>query len=194
MKGFFAVVLATLLCLPAWAVEIPENCRVPNEDPGYCSWCSIETIARCNGINELYDLIQERKDLKVDIYVDKDGKQKEFDAHSGYHFSIRRRLDKSGLSYYYQYPGDYRTDLLKRYANKYGVVWNRKPLRRGWAGHAMVLTHFDDKKVKFWDPNHPEFIYTASREWFDYWWDGCMIAIMPPESEVSREPAPRRID
>src|SRR5207244_704733 len=57
-----ALVLFLPFVLPLYApagVNIPTDCRVPNQPPGRCGWCALETLARHHGIKTLYGLVEQ---------------------------------------------------------------------------------------------------------------------------------------
>src|SRR5437588_9151428 len=58
-RSIRCLALALLVLLPRVAtaeVPIPLTCRVPNQAPGRCGWCSVETLARYLHIEALYGL------------------------------------------------------------------------------------------------------------------------------------------
>jgi hypothetical protein len=66
---------------------------------------------------------------------------------------------------------------LLKYANSHGCLVGVTAGARGKGAHGIVLTHYDDKIVRFYDCNNPKDMWEGSREWFDYWWSGLVIVV-----------------
>ena len=52
----------------------------------------------------------------------------------------------------------------------------------GSEAHAMIIVEFNKKEVKYIDPNEPGSVYTATRAWFDYYWTGMIVVILPEQT------------
>jgi hypothetical protein len=61
MRKLAALFAVLFISGAALAIDIPTDCRVPNQSPGYCCWASLETLGRTHGIPQLYNLVEARK-------------------------------------------------------------------------------------------------------------------------------------
>ncbi len=164
-------------------IKIAEKDRVENEDPGYCAWATISTLGRYHKVKALYDLVESRKKDK-DVYVqDDNGRWVLYKKNAGYDFTIREKLDKLGINYKMSATGSYDTELLE-YAikNNLGCACAVKGGALGGStgdsGHAVTVISYNDKEVQYIDPNDKA-VYTATRKWWDYWWDGWVLVVIP---------------
>lgn len=181
---YLLTILLGLACSPAWAqISIDKKHRVSNLPPGYCSWCSIEMLGRHHGIKPLFDLVKLRQ-KDSDAWVQVNGEWRVYKKNRGYDFTIRMKLDELGVAYRMSGVGRFDRSLIE-YAmkNKLGCAVAAKTGAFGNTPHAFVLTHYDSKIVKFIDPNYAEWNYEATRGWFDTWWDGWVLVLLPGVQE-----------
>jgi len=161
--------LLALLLLPLTVfaeVKIDVKNRVPNKEPGYCTWCSIETLGRHHNIKALFDLVENRSDNNL-----------------GTDKAIYRQLKKLKVKFKMQYFGGKKTSLIE-YAikNDLGCAVGFKPYAFGSSverrsAHMVTMIDFNKKQIKFIDPCDCKNIYTKSRQWFDKYFDGAVIVI-----------------
>jgi len=166
---------------PAWALDIPQEHRVSNRSPGYCCWACLETVGNCHNISALRDLV-ERRSKEPDVFVWNGYAWIRCHRNRGYMWAVREKLNSLGVAYRSQSSGNFNRKLLRQ-ADDFGCVVG---MRAGAFGepHAILLTHYSDTEIKFYDTNHPRKIFVATREWFDYYWDGMAIVIKPQEDET----------
>jgi hypothetical protein len=199
-RWFVSLVVILLLSAPSWAqVTIDKKHRVANFGPGYCAWCSIETLGRHHQIEALYDLAENRsKESSVRQWNPDKGRWVSLPyvmvSHGpnyqgpwvqerrnvGTDWGIYYKLKELGIKNRMQWTGNKDTAII-RYAmrNKLGCCFAVKEgcFGRGSSAHAMILTNYTDKTVEYIDPNDPKHVYEAKREWFDYWWTGWILVI-----------------
>ncbi len=180
MKRFIFAFCFFFLSSSAWSIELEKKNRIPNQEPGYCAWASLETLGRHQHIEPLFHLVEKRK-KDPDIYIQNfDENGREFlvlqQRYIGTDAVIKEKLDQLKIKFKMTLTRSKDRSLL-RFANDQGVVVGVKTGARGPAAHIIVLTYYDDKTVKFYDCNYPNDIWVASREWFDYWWTGLSILI-----------------
>jgi hypothetical protein len=179
MKKLFAVFAILFLTGAAFAIEIPTNCRVANQDPGYCCWASLETLGRTHDITSLYDLVENRKKDPDNLIAYGSGPTKSYVVHPknyGYDYALRAKLTSLKVNFWMEDTGNTDRTLLK-YANSHGCLVGVKPGARSEGGHGIILTHYDDKIVRFYDCNNPNDMWEGSRQWFDFWWSGMVIVV-----------------
>lgn len=198
MKRWLLSLIVTLLvtCQSFAQVSISKEHRIENFGPGYCAWCSIETLGRHHGIKKLYNLAENRsKESGVKQWDAEKGKwvplpyvMVEYGQgqwvqekrNVGTDYGIYRKLNSLGVSYQMQWSGDYSHKMIK-YAmkNKLGCCFavRSKAFGPKSSAHAMVLTDFNDKNIECIDPNNPSEIYVYTREWFDTHWSGWILVI-----------------
>ena len=157
----------------AGAIELPVDKRVQNIG-GYCTWASLDTLARVNGIEQLQGVMEHRR------------KQKCCQPDPGYDEEIETELKARGVRYELRRQWSYETDLLEQYAESYGVavsLMNGNPWSIG--AHTIVVTRFTAEVVEFYDSSRPldqnkqPKIWQCGREWFDQWWLGCSVVVLP---------------
>lgn len=178
MKFIYSLITLLALAVSAFAVEIPKRHRVPNRDPGYCCWASLETLGRLHGVKALHNLV-ERRTHESGVYVLTWHGWEYIPNNVGCDFVVREKLEDLGVRFRQQETGYFSRKLL-RYATSHGcTVGMQRGAFEGLDGqHAVTLTHYDDECVEFIDPNHPEQVFRATREWFDYYWMGMVIVIL----------------
>lgn len=177
MKKLIALMLVLLAASPAWAIDIDKKNRVPNQDPGYCCWASLETLGRTHGITPLYGLVEART-KESDTHIE-DGYGNVLVVHPknyGYDYALRAKLTSLKVKFHMSSTGSVDRTLLK-YAKSHGCLVGVKAGARGEGSHGIVLTHYDDKIVRFYDCNYPDKLWEGSREWFDYWWSGLVVVV-----------------
>jgi hypothetical protein len=160
-------------------VKISPKNRVENLSlhGGYCAWASLETVGRHLGIKELEGVMKSRtKDPDYKVWMD--GRWLECKRNEGYDFCMQWKLNDLGLKKWrMSLQNQFNRDILN-YAveKKLPCVVAFKPAAFNGA-HACILVGYDSKNVVFIDPNYPGYNYTASREWFDFHWDGFVLVI-----------------
>jgi len=179
MKKLLALFAVLFLAGTVFAIEIPTNCRVSNQDPGYCCWASLETLGRTHGITELYDLVEARKKDPDGLLAYGSGRNVRYvvqPKNYGYDHALRAKLTDLKVKFWMEGSGNTDRTLLK-YADSHGCLVGVNPGARGKGAHAIVLTHYDDKIVRFYDCNNPKDMWEGSRQWFDFWWSGLVIVV-----------------
>lgn len=157
--------LLALLLLPLTVfaeVKIDVKNRVPNKEPGYCTWCSIETLGKHHNIKALFDLVESRGD-------DNTGTDK----------AIYRQLRKLKVKFKMQYFGSKKISLIE-YAIKNDLGCAVGFLPRAFpspSAHMVVITDFNKKQVKFVDSVITDRVHVKSRRWFNKYFDGTVIVI-----------------
>jgi len=188
-------------------IKIEEEHRVENMKPGYCCWASIETLGRKHGIKQLHGLVKRRSqesdfkqwDSKTQawkqlpyVWVEyPNGSKRKVHRSPGDDQAMINRLRKLNVAFKFQSSGNYDLGLIK-YAmkNKLGCMvvfdWGgwKRGYRRGAYTHAVVLTKFNDKEVMFIDPNKTHKYWWVSRAWFNRYWMGETLVIVPNETKV----------
>lgn len=175
MRKILIALVILLFPLQLFAIDINKADRVKNFPPGYCAFCCLETLGHHHKIKNLYNLAQDRtKDPDEWIW---EADQWIYAHHNeGYYTTVKAKLDKLGIKHWIQKQGNFDRTLLP-YANNYGCVVGMKAGVFGKYGHAIILTKYTETKVEFFDPNWPEYNWEASREWFDYYWEGFLIMV-----------------
>src|SRR5688572_22592041 len=108
-RNSVAVLLVfSVAALQVQAVELPVAVRVLNIG-GYCTWASLDTLARANGIDQLKGVMEHRRQQKSCL------------PDPGYDEEIEAELQSRGVRYEMRQQWSYETDLLERYAESYGV-------------------------------------------------------------------------
>ncbi len=160
------------------ACDIPENCRVKNEKPGYCCWACLETMGRFHGIEPLHDLLEKRKEEKDITTTDWYGNTFVYEKHLGYDFALRNKLTELKVRFWMQDTGGWDRSLLK-HAKSHGCLVSVKAnaLKDMKTPHGIVLTEYNDKNVEYYDPNYPDKIWVGSRKWFDFYWTGMIVVV-----------------
>jgi hypothetical protein len=176
-RSVFVFVLICVPMLSIAAVELPVEKRVRNIG-GYCTWASLDTLARVNDIEELAGVMEYRR------------QQKACQPDPGYDDEIEAELQSRGVRYELRRQWSYETDLLERYAEAYGVAVS---LVRGnpWSlgAHTIVVTRFTDEIVEFYDSSRPvdqnqrPKIWQCGRQWFDQWWLGSSVVVLPESAD-----------
>jgi hypothetical protein len=177
-------------------VSIKKEHRVSNQvfETGYCAWCCIETIGRHHGIETLHNLAKNRSkeftwtwDAKKKVwekspYVMVDyGTYKSLELRSpGPHQALANKLNELKVKYRYQNYYNYDKTIIKN------AIKNNQPclvvVKCFWGKpsedtHAIILLDYNDDGIKFFDPNSPESNYTATHQWFNYYWIGYVLVI-----------------
>jgi hypothetical protein len=102
-----SLLILALLATPALA-ELPEAARVPNIG-GYCSWASLDSLARANDVQPLVGILGDRR---------ASGKP----VDPGYDSEIIAELKARGVRYEFRPHGSYDREVLYRHAETSGVM------------------------------------------------------------------------
>jgi hypothetical protein len=169
---------------PVSAIDIPIAARVRNIG-GYCTWASLDTLARANGIGPLRGIMEARRARQRTV------------ADPGYDHVIEAELKARGVRYQLRKQFSFNRDLLEQYANSHGVAVSLKSGNPWSIGcHTIVVTRYDDTLVQFYDSSKPldtsqqPKVWCCGRGWFDTWWLGSSVVIFPDdqaESQVAAE-------
>lgn len=179
-----ALFLALAVHVTALGVDLPERCRVRNP-ANYCTWASLESLGRLHGVSPLRGLIALRQQRNGGAFSDGGDMPK-----------VIQQLNELGVRHIAEADGTYNRRLLAERAEKYGVVVTIIAGNghanyvatdgRTYSGcHSIVLTHFDDSIVEFYDTSKPldpqgqPKTWRAGRDWFDRYWSGNAIVILP---------------
>jgi hypothetical protein len=186
----YRFVLALLLILgQAFAVlaepiKISKDDQVQNySDTGYCAWCCIETLGRHHRVKALTNLVKNRRAGPEWVEVDYGGREKKWHRPGpGWEWAIYNTLKDLKVKFYYQRVGDKSHDLIKyamdqKLACMFAV--NENAWHKGSEAHAMILTEFTDTKITLYDPNKPGTVFVGTRAWFDQFWTGQLVVILP---------------
>jgi hypothetical protein len=174
-RMFPILILVAGSCFPTelGAVELPVAARVENIG-SYCTWASLDTLARANGIPRLCGVMEERR------------KQNESQPDPGYDDKIEEELKARGVRYELRPQWSYDRDLLERYAAKHGVAVSLMAGNPWSIGcHTIVVTRYDKVWVEFYDSSKPvdankqPKIWRCGRTWFDQWWLGSSVVVFP---------------
>ena len=170
-----AVLSLLLSSAPASAIDIPVEARVRNIG-GYCTWASLDTLARANGIEQLQGIMEARRATKRTI------------ADPGYDNVIEAELQARGVRYQLRRQLSFERDLLEQYANSHGVAVSLKAGNPWSIGcHTIVVTWYDETTVEFYDSSKPvdssqqPKVWSCGRGWFDAWWLGSSVVILPED-------------
>jgi hypothetical protein len=193
------VLLVTLCALVFGNVEIIEENRVANigskEEPGFCAWACLSMLGRHHKIEALYDLVEKRANESDFLYWDRDkgvwvaepyvwvyykkGKEKELRC-SGSEMAMINKLDELKVKYKIQKFGNKNRDIIN-YAMEKNlgclIVVSSEAFEGFENAHAVVLTDYDEKEIRFIDPNDISTPYKVDRTWFDRYWTGCVVVV-----------------
>lgn len=174
MTKILAFLFTVLLTQIVWAdFKIPPECHVHNPKPGYCSFASLEILGRVHKIEKLYNLVQNRQQ-EPDLILNNVVYGKNF----GYNFTLKQKLLDLKIKHWMQNSGDYNRTLLKNSDLCGCVVAVTKGAIEDYDGcHAIILVHYDEKIVRYYDCNKPNMIFERTRQWLDQWWTGLAIVI-----------------
>jgi hypothetical protein len=164
-RGLIALTFLVLIAGAAWGgVDIPATCRVKNQPPGRCGWCSLETLGRYHQLTALYQL-SEKKAYRCSTS------------------SLESTLGQLGIAYRVQPCGGYSQDILNyAVSENLGAVVGFRELYPGAGGHIVTLVDFSDSGVRVIDSNDQDGrIRDMSLARFLYWWDGFALVIEPKE-------------
>lgn len=164
-----------LFAVPAFALDIPEVCRVRNIG-GRCAWSCLQTAANVLGERRLFGLVNRRGGLRKDAYQTND---------LGSVDKVGEQLASLKVSHLIEPDGTYNYDTLRKYAKSRGVMvtlfkdsaWlNGRKLQMA---HAVLITDYDDKQgVKFYCPDNPQQIWHGPIEWYKASWSGSAVVIL----------------
>lgn len=175
---FLAFLFAVLLASPLFGMDIPADCQVANEKPGYCCWVSLEILGKVHGIKQLDSLVESRKKDPDRVFLNSVGNREIHPKNLGYGYAVKEKLNKLGVRYWLQEAGRYDRTLL-RCASTHGcIVAVRQGAIPGYKQcHAIIVTQYNKDGVIFFDCNHPGKRWSASKEWFDFYWTGLAIVV-----------------
>jgi hypothetical protein len=152
-----------LLTGAVWGgVDIPATCRIKNQPPGRCGWCSLETLGRYHQLRALYQLSEKN-------------------ATRSSSESLLTTLDKLGIPYRFQPCGEFSKDILSYAVSQgLGATVGFRELHPGAGGHIVTLVEFTDDLVRVIDSNDQDGrIREMSAARFLYWWDGFALVLEP---------------
>jgi hypothetical protein len=162
----------------AAAFDLPIEARVQNVG-SYCTWASLDTLARANGIPKLCGVMEERR------------QQNESQPDPGYDEKIEEELKSRGVRYALRGQWSFERDLLEQYAATYGVAVSLMAGNPWSIGcHTIVITHYDEQTVEFYDSSKPvdsdqrPKIWRCGRGWFDQWWLGSSVVVFPNDATM----------
>jgi hypothetical protein len=153
--------LLLFLSLSARAeVPIPLDCRIPNQPPGRCGWCAVETLARYLRIEALYGLTSSHPSTAMPN-------------------DLRSTLVDKQITFQMQERGERSTVILRQCVEKkLGAVVGFRELYPGSGGHIVTLIDFGADEVRLIDPNDADGrTRTISLERFLHWWDGFALVL-----------------
>lgn len=169
-----AAVIFLLVCsAPVRAIDLPLAARIRNIG-GYCTWASLDTLAHANGISRLRGILQARRASRRTV------------SDPGYDYAIEAELKARGVRYEIRPQFSYNRELLEQYADTHGVAVSLKSGNPWSIGcHTIVVTRYDETTVEFYDSSKPvdaaqqPKIWSCGRTWFDSWWLGSSVVILP---------------
>ena len=145
------------------APRIDAANQVPNEQPGYCVWCSLESIARQRQIAPLIGLKKMRKDAGLPARVGPD--------------AVEHQLGSLGVRFKQAMPG------TKDYSFIQKALAADRPVAIGLTSpngkHMVVLTDLAQDTATLVDSEVPGGVVIIRRGDFDRLWDGWAIDIEP---------------
>ena len=178
MKTLSALLLF-FLTSPVWAeVYIPVKYRIENENPGYCTWASIETVCRHQKVKAGYGLKNARKLDKDFVLPWGEVVPKNF----GRDEPVRAKLDSLGIRYT-MHPSLVRDEEGIRQIK--GAVSSGKgaivAMWQGWPTtgecHVITIIDFNEDDYVYIDSNDVGKNYRGSRRWFETFWTGFVLTI-----------------
>lgn len=150
-----ALLLTVALWHPACGeVKITSDSVSLNTDYTSCGWRSLEALAKHHKFKRLAKAAGARSGLV------RPGDLEKLIVAEGYKC--------------YEAKGTSDEAFLKAAVRYYGAVVGFRPKPGGVVGHAVTLLDYDDKHAKYLDPDDG-LIYTVSREWFDWYWNGWAV-------------------
>jgi len=183
MKRFLLVLIITLLfpsadCVNAAEIKIDINDQVGNVAPGYCMWCSLETMGRHTKRRKLYGLADRYKRQR--FWRRENGRWAQKREGGATYDEAVHQLEKLDVKFY---ASDSRGDALrfikKSCDNGIGSVIGLADWTGGTKKHAVLVTKLTDKTVEFVDSNERGPTWRVDRDWFDYYWLGWAITLKP---------------
>lgn len=194
MRRFIVAFLLLLaVSSPAFPqVIIKKENRILNRNPGYCAWCCLEMLGRHHKIEVLYNLLDNREKeftwewdgrkrewIKTPyVWVDYGNYKSKEHRSPATHRAKVNKLDSLGVKYTYQNYYNYDKTLIKKtIKDGQGCL----VVVRWWYNskdtHAIVLLDYNDNGVEFLDPNDIDHTYTATHQWFNYYWTGYVLVL-----------------
>lgn len=154
-----------------------------NKSPGYCMWCCLRMAGLHAGISRLDTAVTDREKLSYD-WVWHNNQWSKVSSSGGYTQTVERYLKTKKVEYWIQpEKSTYSTEWLKwAHANDQPVVVGMLNYPDQGGYHAVVVTSFTDKEVKFVDPNDDKYIYGMTPAQFKTHWDGFCLIFKPDVS------------
>jgi len=198
MRKFVATFLLLLVFSSSGytQISIKKESKVLNRYPGYCAWCCLETLGRHHKIEALNNLVDKRsKEFTWEwdggkwvkspyVWVDYGNYKVREHRGPATHNAFANKLNSLNVSWRYQ--NNYDKSMLKEAVkNKQGcmviVKWwineEGRPLTDTSATHAIVILDYNKEGICFFDPNDTDYVYTATHEWFNYYWIGYTLIV-----------------
>lgn len=177
MRGF-VIFLTLLLAASSFGMDIPAECQVKNERPGYCCWVSLEILGKVHRIKQLANLVENRKKDPDLVFVNPAGQHETHPKNLGYGYAVREKLNKLGVRFWMQDAGHFDRSLLKHAQTHGCVVAVKEGAIPGYKScHAIIVTQYDKDGIRFFDCNKPNQKWVATKEWFDYYWTGLIVIV-----------------
>lgn len=174
MRKFITLVLLLLFSTSCWAeVQIDQKNLVKNRPPGYCAWCCLEALAKHNNVEKLKHISTDRDQDEDFVHWISPTFGIVEPKYSGSGEACEDKLNKLGVKYK---SGYFDRELVKEAVKSKGGMVHMKAGAFGSEGHAIIIVDYTDTDVIFWNPNDC-YRYRATREWFDYWWNGYILVL-----------------
>lgn len=176
------LVVALFLSPLLYAAEVTVKQRVPNRGDGYCGWCCLEMVGLHHGYSSLKGLTDKREQSFV--WNDYTKRHVQISGAATINDLIGE-LKEHKIDYKAQWPGTYDKTIIKQaIAEGNPVIFATLGYPSTGARHAMLLTDFSDKGVKFIDPNDHKSVYKAGFDWFDKHWTGYALVVQPSKHHM----------
>jgi hypothetical protein len=177
-------------------LDLPATVRIKNWY-GHCTWASLDTLAHYHNVPSLQGIVRQRWEKN---HLTQD---------PGYDSSVLAELQARKVNFKMTYHGNKDDALLREYANTHGVVVCLYPGNNySIVCHSIIVTRYDAKEgdgatntVCFvcTDNHFKRFkqadgtiitateprTFTTNREWFDKWWAGGAIVILPSDTTLA---------
>ena len=155
-------------------IHIKKSDIVPNGQPGYCCWASIETLANYLNINAK-GLTRQRS--RGTHYRLDNWEWHEVHNAGGYEDEVPDELNKRGILFEIEQNHD--MGFLEKAINDgYGAVvgvYSGQPTCEG--RHAIVLTDLTNVDYTYVDTNDIDGLYRGSRKHLEYNWTGFAVKL-----------------
>lgn len=208
-----ALLLSAFSPVARGEITVPAEGRVPNKSPGYCAWCSLQTLASVladeypddKGLQKARDLVNVRgREPASDSYIKGPGGtfiRVKGDPGGATPDNVRDQLRRMGIAFK-EKPDDrsHDVDFLRACCDRgHGAMIGMV----GWpspdGAHAIAVVDVSAEKVEFKKPGQPavtdyavHFIdsndhtktYRASLTWVKRYWSGWTVAFDPQGRRV----------